>query len=171
MERIYKIKNHQPISINDLSNLEAISNKKFDLVQKLLLLDLGNTQYLLELINNTETKIRVIKQVEENNIIKRKSCIISSKNSILAYANSKIYCKEIPLEVLDGIREQKNGIGKILLYHRVEIFKKITEIGYATGQYIFKNYSIYHREHRICRINEIFPINGHKIRTSDFDNR
>ena len=161
MQRIYNIKNHQTITINDISNLEAISNKKFDLIQKLLLLDLGNTQYLLELINRTETKIRVIKQVEENNIIKRKSCIISSKNSILAYANSKIYCKKIPLEVLDGIREQKNGIGKILLYHRVEIFKKITEIGYATGLHIFKNYSLYHKEQLFCRINEIFPMKVH----------
>ena len=165
MQNIYNIKNHQSITINDISNLESISNKKFDLVQKLLLLDLGNTQYLIELINNTETKIRVIKQVEENNIIKRKSCIISSKNNILAYANSKIYCKKIPLQVLDEIRERKNGIGKLLLYHRVEIFKKITEIGYATGLYIFKNYSIYHKEHRICRINEIFPMSGNKIST------
>jgi chorismate-pyruvate lyase len=163
MQRIYNIKNHQSITINDISNLEAISNKKFDLIQKLLLLDLGNTQYLLDVINNTETKIRVVKQIEENNIIKRKSYIISSENNILAYANSRIYCKKIPLQVLDGIRERKNGIGKLLLYHRVEIFKKITEIGYATGQYIFKNYSIYHKDHRICRINEIFPMSGYKI--------
>jgi chorismate-pyruvate lyase len=64
----------------------------------------------------------------------------------------------MPLEVLDEIREGKKGIGKILLYHRLEIFKKITGIGYATGLHIFKNYSLYHKEHRICRINEIFPI-------------
>jgi chorismate-pyruvate lyase len=158
MHRVYSVKNRHPLTINDISKLEAISNKKFDLFERLLLIDLGNTQHLLEVMNNTETKIRVIKQVEDENIIKRKSCIISSTNNILAYANSKIYCKKMPLQVLDEIRERRNGIGKILLYHKLEIFKKITEIGYASGLYIFKNYSLYHKEHLICRINETFPI-------------
>jgi chorismate-pyruvate lyase len=158
MHRVYSVKNRHPLTINDISKLEAISNKKFDLFERLLLIDLGNTQHLLEVMNYTETKIRVIKQVEDENIIKRKSCIISSTNNILAYANSKIYCKKMPLQVLDEIRERRNGIGKILLYHKLEIFKKITEIGYASRLYIFKNYSLYHKEHLICRINETFPI-------------
>ncbi len=64
----------------------------------------------------------------------------------------------MPLQVLVEIRERRNGIGKILLYHKLEIFKKITEIGYASGLHIFKNYSLYHKEHLICRINETFPI-------------
>jgi chorismate-pyruvate lyase len=162
MHRIYNVKNNQALTINDIYKLEAISNKKFDLTQKLLLIDLGNTQHLLEVINNTETKIRVLEQIEERYLIKRRSCIISSTNNILAYANSKIYCKKMPLEVLDEIRERRKGIGKILLYHRLEIFKKITAIGYATGLHIFKNYSLYHKEHLICRINEIFPMKVNK---------
>jgi chorismate-pyruvate lyase len=162
MYQIYNVKNDQALTINDISKLEAISNKKFDLVQRLLLIDLGNTQHLLEVINNTETKIRVLEQVEEKHIIKRKSCIISSTNYILAFANSKIYCKKMPPEVLDEIRERRKGIGKILLYHRLEIFKKITAIGYATGLHIFKNYSLYHKDRLICRINEIFPIKVNK---------
>ncbi|HEY9398291.1 MAG TPA: chorismate pyruvate-lyase family protein [Nitrososphaeraceae archaeon] len=162
MHRVYNVKNHQLLTINDISKLEAISHKKFDLAQRILLIDLGNTQHLLEVINNTATKIRVIEQVEEKNIIKRKSCIISSTNNILAYANSKIYCKIMPLQVLDEIRQRREGIGKILLYHRMEIFKKITEIGYDTGLHIFKNYSLYHKEHLICRINEIFPMKLNK---------
>ena len=52
----------------------------------------------------------------------------------------------------------KRGIGKILLYHRLEIFKKITEIGYVEGLHIFKNYSLYHKENVICKINEMFPL-------------
>jgi chorismate-pyruvate lyase len=162
MHRIYNVKNNQALTINDIYKLEAISNKKFDLTQKLLLIDLGNTQHLLEVINNTETKIRVLEQIEERHLIKRRSCIISSTNNILAYANSKIYCKKIPLEVLHEIRERRKGIGKILLYYRLEIFKKITTIGYATGLHIFKNYSLYHKNYLICRINEIFPMKVNK---------
>ena len=158
MHQMYNVKNHYQVTINDISKLEVISNKKFDLAQRTLLIDLGNTQQLLEVINNTETRIKVISQVEEKNIIRRKSCIISSTNNIMAFANSKIYCKKIPVEVLEEIRGCKKGIGKIILYHRLETFKKITEIGYVSGKYIFKNYSLYYKEHRICRINEIFPI-------------
>jgi chorismate-pyruvate lyase len=158
MPQIFNVKNHHLITIDDIYKLEKISDQKFDLVQRILLIDLGNTQQLLDILNNTKTQIRVLSQVEERDIIKRKSCIISSTNDILAYANSKIYSRKMPFDVLEEIRECKKGIGKIILYHQLEIFKKITEIGYVPGKYIFKNYSLFHMDHRICRINEIFPI-------------
>ncbi len=158
MPQIFNVKNHHLITIDDIYKLEEISDQKFDLVQRILLIDLGNTQELLDILNNTKTQIKVVSQVEERDIIKRKSCIISSTNDILAYANSKIYSRKMPFDVLEEIRECKKGIGKIILYHRLETFKKITEIGYVPGKYIFKNYSLFHNDSRICRINEIFPI-------------
>ncbi|TLX91108.1 MAG: hypothetical protein E6K94_04935 [Thaumarchaeota archaeon] len=158
MPQIFNVKNHHLITIDDIYKLEKISDQKFDLVQRILLIDLGNTQQLLDILNNTKTQIRVLSQIEQRDIIKRKSCIISSTNDILAYANSKIYSRKMPFDVLEEIRECKKGIGKIILYHRLEIFKKITEIGYVPGKYIFKNYSLFHMDYRICRINEIFPI-------------
>ncbi len=158
MPQIFNVKNHHLITIDDIYKLEEISDQKFDLVQRILLIDLGNTQQLLDILNNTKTQIRVLSQIEQRDIIKRKSCIISSTNDILAYANSKIYSRKMPFDVLEEIRECKKGIGKIILYHQLEIFKKITEIGYVPGKYIFKNYSLFHMDHRICRINEIFPI-------------
>ncbi|MDW0154682.1 MAG: hypothetical protein QOK68_08770, partial [Nitrososphaeraceae archaeon] len=72
MDGIYQVKNHHFLTNNDIFKLEVISHKKFDLVQRILLIDLGNTQQLLEVINNTETAIRVIEQTEEKNIISRK---------------------------------------------------------------------------------------------------
>ena len=164
MYRICHVKN-QPFTIDDIHKLESISNKNLDFVQRLLLIDLGNTQYLLEVINDTETKIKITEQIEEKNIIKRKSCIISSKNNILANANSRIYFKKIPFEILKEIRGQRYGIGKILLSHRLEIFKKITEIGFTAEFHIFRNYSLYHKEQLICRINEVFPTKVHKMNT------
>jgi len=158
MPQIFNVKNRHLITIDDIYKLEKISDQKFDLVQRILLIDLGNTQQLLDILNNTKTQIKVVSQVEERDIIKRKSCIISSTNDILAYANSKIYSRKMPFDVLEEIRECKKGIGKIILYHRLEIIKKITEIGYVPGKYIFKNYSLFHKDHRICRISEIFPI-------------
>ncbi len=166
MDGIYFVRNHRCLTINDVFKLESISSKKFDLAQRVLLINLGNTQQLLEVMHRTESTIRVIEQNEEKNIITRKSCIISSTNHILAFADSKIYCKRIPFQMLSEIRECKRGIGKIALYHRLEIFKKITEIGYVEGLHIFKKYSLYHNGNVICRINEIFPVKKNKVTRS-----
>ena len=157
MYSVYRISSLQSLTSRDVSRLETIANKKFNLVQRILLVDLGNTQQLLEVINNTETTVRVISQIENKGVIVRKSTIHSSTNKILAYANSKIYCKYLPSKILSQIRECKVGIGKILLYHKVDIFKNITEIGYVPRVHIFKNYSLYHNDNPICTITEIFP--------------
>jgi hypothetical protein len=157
MSGIYQVKNNHGLTINDVFKLEIISKKQFDFAQSLLLIDLGNTQQLLELMYRTNSTIRVIEQNEEKNIITRKSSILSSTNHILAFADSRLYSKRIPLQMLSEIRECKKGIGKLILYHRLEIFKKITEIGYVEDLHIFKKYSLYHNGNVICRINEIFP--------------
>ena len=157
MHRVHRISSLQSLTSKDVSRLETIANKKFNLAQRILLVDLGNTQQLLEVINNTETTVRVISQIEKKGVIARKSTIHSSTNKILAYANSKIYCKYLPSKILSQIRECKVGIGKILLYHKVDIFKNITEIGYVPRVHIFKNYSLYHNDNPICTITEIFP--------------
>ena len=157
MHSVYRISSLQSLTSKDVSRLETIANKKFNLVQRIMLVDLGNTQQLLEIINKTETTVRVISQIEKKGVIARKSTIHSSTNKILAYADSKIYCKYLPSKILSQIRECKVGIGKILLYHKVDIFKNITEIGYVPRVHIFKNYSLYHNDNPICTITEIFP--------------
>jgi chorismate-pyruvate lyase len=157
MHRVYRISTLQSLTNRDVSRLETIANKKFNLVQRILLVDLGNTQQLLEVIYNTETRVRVISQREKKGVIARKSTIHSSTNKILLYADSKIYCKYLPSKILSQIRECKIGIGKILLYHKVDIFKNITEIGYAPRVHLFKKYSLYHNDNLICTITEIFP--------------
>ena len=157
MHSVYRISGLQSLTSKDVSRLETIANKKFNLAQRILLVDLGNTQQLLEIINKTETTVRVISQIEKKGVIARKSTIHSSTNKILVYANSKIYCIYLPSKILSQIRECKIGIGKILLYHKVDIFKNITEIGYVPRVHIFKNYSLYHNDNPICTITEIFP--------------
>src|ERR1044071_10027501 len=162
MDRTYQVKNNHGLTINDVFKLEIISKKKFDHAQSLLLIDLGNTQQLLEVMYRTKSTISVIEQRERKNIIARKSCIISSSNHILAFANSRIYSKRIPLDLLHEIRQCKDGIGKLILYHKLEVFKKITQIGYTEDLHIFKKYSLYHKGKVICRINEIFPFKINK---------
>src|SRR6185295_4315902 len=145
MRRLYRtqIDSLQSLTNKDLSRLETIANKKFNLAQRILLVDLGNTQVLLEVMNKTKTTVRVISQTEIKGVILRKSTIHSSTNKILAQ-----------------IRERKIGIGKIFLCHKLDIFKSITEIGYVQRVGIFKNYSLYHDHNLICTITENFPLNS-----------
>jgi len=162
MSRLYRtqIDSLQSLTNKDLSRLETIANKKFNLAQRILLVDLGNTQVLLEVMNKTKTTVRVISQTEIKGVILRKSTIHSSTNKILARANSKIYSKYLPSKILSQIRERKIGIGKIFLCHKLDIFKSITEIGYVQRVGIFKNYSLYHDHNLICTITENFPLNS-----------
>ncbi|MFZ0655166.1 MAG: hypothetical protein WAM19_00820, partial [Nitrososphaeraceae archaeon] len=104
---MYRISTLQSLTNKDVSRLETIAKKKFSLVQRILLVDLGNTQQLLEVIYNTETRVRVISQIEKKGVIARKSTIHSSTNKILVYANSKIYYKYLPSKILSQIRECK----------------------------------------------------------------
>jgi hypothetical protein len=162
MRRLYRtqIDSLQSLTNKDLSRLETIANNKFNLAQRILLVDLGNTQVLLEVMNKTKTTVRVISQTEIKGVILRKSTIHSSTNKILARANSKIYSKYLPSKILSQIRERKIGIGKIFLCHKLDIFKSITEIGYVQRVGIFKNYSLYHDHNLICTITENFPLNS-----------
>ena len=162
MRRLYRtqIDSLQSLTNKDLSRLETIANKKFNLAQRILLVDLGNTQVLLEVMNKTKTTVRVISQTEIKGVILRKSTIHSSTNKTLARANSKIYSKYLPSKILSQIRERKIGIGKIFLCHKLDIFKSITEIGYVQRVGIFKNYSLYHDHNLICTITENFPLNS-----------
>ena len=162
MRRLYRtqIDSLQSLTNKDLSRLETIANKKFNLAQRILLVDLGNTQVLLEVMNKTKTTVRVISQTEIKGVILRKSTIHSSTNKILARANSKIYSKYLPSKILSQILERKIGIGKIFLCHKLDIFKSITEIGYVQRVGIFKNYSLYHDHNLICTITENFPLNS-----------
>jgi hypothetical protein len=167
MRRLYRtqIDSLQSLTNKDLSRLETIANKKFNLAQRILLVDLGNTQVLLEVMNKTKTTVRVISQTEIKGVILRKSTIHSSTNKILARANSKIYSKYLPSKILSQIRERKIGIGKIFLCHKLDIFKSITEIGYVQRVGIFKNYSLYHDHNLICTITENFPLNSTNLVT------
>ena len=71
MHSVYRISSLQSLTSKDVSKLETIANKKFNLAQKILLVDLGNTQQLLEIINNTETTVRVISQIEKKGAEKK----------------------------------------------------------------------------------------------------
>ncbi|MGZ5485796.1 MAG: hypothetical protein ACXWFB_07800, partial [Nitrososphaeraceae archaeon] len=108
---------------------------KLNSVEKILLMNTGTTEQLLQILSNSLTKIVIMQQAEKNNIITRKINIISKdREQILASASSTIYLKNLPNKIIYEIRKGEKGIGMIILENKLETYKRITEIGYNSKE-------------------------------------
>ena len=146
--------------LKDILNLEKASNIKLNSFEKILLINTGTTEQMLQVLSNSLTEIVILQQTEKNNIITRKINIISNeRKKILVSASSIIYLKNLPNKIIDEIRKGKKGIGMILLENKVENYKRIMEIGYnSRDSFIYRKYVLLSRKHIISKIVENFSI-------------
>ena len=159
MKKILHITDPYQVTLNDIYKLEQACNTKLNIYEKVLLVNNGTTEQVLQVLLNTSTKVKVIRQNESNFIMRRESNIISNDKikKVLSSAISRIYVKRIPLEIINEIRLGRNGIGMIMMKYQLETFKKILKIGYNSGkQNIFREYKLFHHYINICDINETF---------------
>jgi len=145
--------------LKDILKLEKIGNIKLNSFEKLLLINTGTTEQMLQVFSNALTKILVLKQTEKNNTIIRKVNIISTNKNVLVSASSTIYLKNLPDNIISELRKGKKGIGMILLENKIETYKRITEIGYnSTDSCIYRRYMLLSNKHIISKIAENFSI-------------
>ena len=146
--------------LKDILKLEKASNIKLNSFEKILLINTGTTEQMLQVLSNSLTKIVILQQTEKNNIITRKINIISNeRKKILVSASSIIYLKNLPNKIIDEIRKGEKGIGMILLENKVENYKRIMEIGYnSRDSFIYRKYVLLSRKHIISKIVENFSI-------------
>ncbi len=146
--------------LKDILKLEKASNIKLNSFEKILLINTGTTEQMLQILSNSLTKIVILQQTEKNNIITRKINIISNhRKEILVSASSIIYLKNLPNKLIDEIRKGEKGIGMILLENKVENYKRIMEIGYnSRDSFIYRKYVLLSRKHIISKIVENFSI-------------
>lgn len=159
MIKILHIADPYQVTLNDISKLEQACNTKLNIYEKVLLVNNGTTEQVLQVLLNTPTKVKVIRQNESKFIMKRESNIISNDKikKVLSSAISTIYVKRIPVEIINEIRMGRNGIGMIMMKYQLETFKKILKIGYnSSKQNIFREYKLFHHYINICDINETF---------------
>lgn len=144
--------------LKDILKLEKASNIKLNSLEKILLINTGTTEQMLQVLSNSLTEIVILQQTEKNNIITRKINIISNeRKKILVSASSIIYLKNLPNKIIDEIRKGKKGIGMILLENKVENYKRIMEIGYnSRDSFIYRKYVLLSRKHIISKIVENF---------------
>lgn len=156
---IIHIKSNSTI-LNDILKLEKTSSMKLNSFEKILLMNTGTTEQLLQILSNSLTKIVILQQAEKNNIITRKINIISKdREQILASASSTIYLKNLPNKIIYEIRKGEKGIGMIILEKKLETYKRITEIGYNSKEsYIYRKYTLLSRKHIISKVIENFSI-------------
>jgi chorismate-pyruvate lyase len=156
---IINVKSNSTI-LKDILKLEELSNIKLKSFEKILLINTGTTEQILQVLSNSLTKILILQQFEKNNTITRKINIISNdRKKILVFANSIIYLKNLPNKIIGEIRKGEKGIGMILLENKVETYKKILEIGYSsTDSFIYRKYVLFSGKHIISKIVENFLI-------------
>lgn len=150
--------------LKDILKLEKASNIKLNSLEKILLINTGTTEQILQVLSNSLTEIVILQQTEKNNIITRKINIISNeRKNILVSASSIIYLKNLPNKIIDEIRKGEKGIGMILLENKVENYKRIMEIGYnSRGSFIYRKYVLLSRKHIISKIVENFSLGVYK---------
>ena len=150
--------------LKDILKLEKVSNIKLNSFEKILLINTGTTEQMLQVLSNSLTKIVILQQTEKNNIITRKINIISNeRKKILVSASSIIYLKNLTNKIIDEIRKGEKGIGMILLENKVENYKRIMEIGYnSRDSFIYRKYVLLSRKHIISKIVENFSIGVYK---------
>jgi chorismate-pyruvate lyase len=146
--------------LKDILKLEKMSNIKLNSFEKILLINTGTTEQMLQILSNSLTKVLILQQTEKNDIITRKINIISNnRKKILVSASSIIYVKNLPDKIIDEIRKGKKGIGMILLENKLETYKRIIEIGYnSSDSIIYRKYVLLSKNHIISKIVENFSI-------------
>jgi chorismate-pyruvate lyase len=145
--------------LKDILKLEKMGNIKLNSSEKLLLINTGTTEQMLQVFSNALTKILILKQTEKNNIIIRTVNIISNDQRVLVSASSIIYLKNLPDNIIYELRKGKKGIGMILLDNKIETYKRITEIGYnSRDSCIYRRYMLLSNKRIISKIIENFSI-------------
>jgi chorismate-pyruvate lyase len=123
--------------------LERRSGVRLEIPQKILLAETGTLEQVLSILAAENIEVKVTQQAERGGIISRKSAIATSSGRELVRAQSKIFARNLPRQVVDLIRAKDRGIGSIIQGLEVESFRRITQIGYdPRSTNLFRKYQI-----------------------------
>ena len=153
--------------VDSIHVLEEKMGKKMSLLSKILLADTGVLEDKLYIILNSIPSIRVIEQIESNQLILRRAYVIDSKSKRrLVYALSLIHIDCLPLSVIVRIRNKESGLGRILMDSQMEFRKEIITLGYDSGnQRLFRCYDIYNKKQAAIEVKEVILIADEELRS------
>ncbi len=151
--------------IDDISDFEMIFKIKLKHYEKLLLINTGLTENILQIILESPIIINVKRQTERNNILFRSTYIelANIPKQVVLIANSLIYLKKTPTNILDEIRRKEKGLGKIIETEQLETYKKFVKFGYShKHSKLYREYYIIHKNQKMIKIREILFLNNLK---------
>jgi chorismate-pyruvate lyase len=154
------IKDFACYMLEKISELECKANITLPLYAKILISETGTIEQLLSILTNSKTRVKILKQKESPELIKRQICIINEKTGQrLAYARSNIFPTYLPQKIIKKIKERNEGIGKIIVGSKLETFRHILKIGYdPKTKSAFRIYQIIHKRRVAFEIKENFII-------------
>ena len=125
----------------NISRLLSKLPNNLTVVERVLLLYHGTVQTLLSIIFNYPVEIKVLSQLEYGGFIVRNSDLSCNGISV-GIASSFINIKNIDKGMLNGLKEQRLGIGQLLSVTRHDnTTREIINVG-VTNEYVWRTYSI-----------------------------
>ena len=146
--------------LEKIAELEYKANITLPLYTKILISETGTIEQILSILSNSKTEVKILKQKETPELIKRQICIINKNTGeILANARSYIFPIYLPKKIMEKIKEKNEGIGNIIVNSKLETFRHILKIGYdSKTKSVFRIYQIIHKRQVAFKIKEIFSI-------------
>ena len=146
--------------LEKIAELECKADITLPLYAKILISETGTIEQILSILTNSKTEIKILKQKETPELIKREIYIINKNTGErLAYAKSNIFPVYLPQKIIKKIKDRTEGIGNIIVNSRLETFRHIIKIGYdSKTQSAFRIYQIIHKRRVAFEIKEIFTI-------------
>ena len=87
--------------LEKIAELERKANITLSLYAKILISETGTIEPILSIMTNSKTEVKVLKQKETPELIKREICIINKKTGKrLAYARSNIFPIYLPQKII-----------------------------------------------------------------------
>jgi chorismate-pyruvate lyase len=154
------IKDFACYMLEKIAELECKANIILPLYAKILISETGTIEQILSILTNSKTQVKILKQKESPELIKRQIFIINKKTGErLAYARSNIFPTCLPQKIIKKIKERNEGIGKIIVNSKLETFRYILKIGYNSNtKSAFRIYQIIHKGRVAFEIKENFTI-------------
>src|SRR5215217_5505359 len=142
--------------LEKIAELECKADITLPLSTKILISETGTIEQILSILTNSKTEVKILKQKETPELIRRQICIITKNTGErLAYARSYIF----PMYLPKKIKEKNEGIGNIIVNSKLETFRHILKIGYdSKTKSVFRIYLIIHKRRVAFKIKEIFTI-------------
>jgi chorismate-pyruvate lyase len=144
--------------LEKISQLEQRCGIRLSKYQKILLGEVGTVEQVLSIIANSPIRVELIRQASTaEGWYEREVWLKDDRNRRLVHAATRYNVNHLPTNLFEDLKTGRIGIGSAIVRHRLETFRKITEIAYDDqNQMLLRRYEIRKDGHILFEISESF---------------